>query len=363
MVPDNTNQTGQEHGRNRSIDWLEAITPLAKRLNCLEMDKIAEVCVNEIPRLIGSRRVSLYILDESSDILHLEKNNHPFLINNIVSLNQNPPSPMVAAVRSKELMLVNDMDNHTRPNMVRTQRAFSENYSTKSCIIAPLICHNRVVGVLNLTDKESGEIFSSEDIAVLELFRQLIGASIGNVKLFEKTQRQAKTDGLTGMLNHRTFYENLETELRRTQRYGGRLSIIMTDVDNFKPINDTYGHRAGDAAIKQISRRLGACIRQIDIAARYGGDEFAFVLPNTSLQDAVTVAERMVKAVIDSPIIFEDKELHLSLSVGVGQYGGENCSTAEVTKATDLALYAAKQAGKNTVKVVPLQETAETVHH
>jgi diguanylate cyclase (GGDEF)-like protein len=136
----------------------------------------------------------------------------------------------------------------------------------------------------------------------------------------------------------------------------------MADVDHFKPVNDTFGHRAGDAAIKQISRHLSACIRQIDIAARYGGDEFAFVLPNTALEDAVTVAERMVKAVAETPIIFEDKELRLTLSVGVGQYGGDNCSIADVTKTTDLALYAAKLAGRNTVRIVSKQDIHEPSH-
>ena len=92
----------------KSIQLLEVITPLVKRLNCLDIKRIAEVCINEIPNLIGARLASLYILDDTSDILHLEKNNHPFLINNIVSLNQNPPSPMVAAVRSKELMETQD---------------------------------------------------------------------------------------------------------------------------------------------------------------------------------------------------------------------------------------------------------------
>ncbi len=349
--PVSDSQAQPEHD---SVEWLEKITPLAKRLNCLEMCKIADVCIDEIPKLIGARLASLYILDESSDILHLEKNNHPFLINNVVSLNQNPPSPMVAAVRSKELMLVNDVDTHNRPVIQKFQRAFSDNYHTKSCIIAPLICHSRVIGVLNLTDKGDGERFTQHDIAVLELFRQLIGASIGNVKLFEKTQKQAKTDGLTGMLNHRTFYEQLESELRRSQRYGGKISIIMADVDNFKPVNDNYGHRAGDMAIKQISRRLSACIRQIDIAARYGGDEFAVILPNTSLADAVTVAERMVHMVGETPILWEGHEIALSLSVGVGQFDGASY-IGDVTKATDAALYAAKQAGKNTVRVVEVE--------
>ncbi|MHC5060022.1 MAG: sensor domain-containing diguanylate cyclase [Planctomycetota bacterium] len=329
---------------------LEVITPLVQQLSCLDMKRIADICINEIPKLLSARLASLYILDETSDILHLEKNNHPFLINNIVSLNQNPPSPMVAAVRTKELMLVDDIDSYQKPAINKTQRAFARNYQTKSCVIAPLTCLGRVVGVLNLTDKNDSGSFTEEDIIAMDLFRQLIGSSIGNINLFEKTQRQAKTDGLTGMLNHRTFYEILEAELRRSQRYGGQISIIMADVDNLKPINDNFGHRAGDMAIKQVSKRMSACIRQIDIAARYGGDEFAVVLPNTSLADAVVVAERMVNMISDSPMIWDQQEIVLSISVGVGQYDANICSD-DVTKATDQALYAAKQAGKNTVKV------------
>ena len=329
---------------------LETITPLAKQINCLDVKRIADLCITEIPKLIGARLASLYILDETSDILHLEKNNHPFLINNIVSLNQNPPSPMVAAIRSKELLIVDGDDSQKGPKISHTHRQFAKNYETNSCIIAPLVCHGRVVGVLNLSDKGGGTKFTHDDIAIIELFRQLIGASVGNINLFEKTQKQAKTDGLTGMLNHRTFYENLEVELRRSQRYTAKFSIIMADVDNLKPINDGYGHRAGDMAIKQIARRISACIRQIDIAARYGGDEFAVILPNTSLGDATVVAERMVEMVKNTPMVWEGNRINLSVSVGVGQYD-PGSSPADVTKATDQALYAAKQAGKGQVKI------------
>jgi diguanylate cyclase (GGDEF)-like protein len=333
-----------------SVCRIEKITPLAKQLNSLDLDKIAETCITDIPELIGAKLVSLYILDEMSDILHLEKNNHPFLINNIVSLNQNPPTPMVSAVRSKELVLINDMDAVSTDDDSTILRPFARNYSTKSCIIAPLICHDRVVGVLNMTDKIDGSPFKKADVAVIDLFRQLIGASLGNVGLFEKSQRLAQTDGLTGMYNHRTFYEMLEVELRRSQRYGGQLSIIMADIDNLKPINDIHGHRAGDMAIRQVSRRISACIRQIDVAARYGGDEFAVILPNTSLDDAITVAERIVNMVTDTPMMWEHHELPLSVSVGVGEHSGDT-NPGEVTKATDQAMYAAKQSGKGKVMV------------
>ena len=334
---------------------LESITPLARQLNCLDLSSIADICINDIPNLIGAKLASLYILDELSDILHLEKHNHPFLINNIVSLNQNPPSPMVAAVRSKDLIVVKNMESLEKAGGT-LQRPFSQNYESMSCIIAPLICQSRVVGVLNLTDRIDGKEFKRAEVAVVELFRQLVGASIGNVKMFEKTQKQAQTDGLTGMYNHKTFYETLEAELRRSQRYGGQLSVIMADIDNLKPINDRFGHRAGDLAIRQISKRMLACIRQIDIPARYGGDEFAVILPNTSIEDATVVAERMVKMVSSSPITWDHHKIELSVSVGVGQYGGQ-CCPGDVTKATDQAMYAAKQAGKNKVVVFDQDET------
>jgi len=351
------NHKNSENAANGSVSLLEQVTPLARQINCLDIERIANICIENIPKLVDVRFASLYILDETNKILHLQKHNHPFVINKIVSLNQNPPSPMVMAVRSKDLILAGDIDTHKKPIIKKSQRAFAENYKTKNCVIAPLICQDRVVGVLNLADKIEGDDFSRENIALIELFSQLVGASIGNIKLFEKIQRQATTDGLTGLVNHKTFYEILEKELWRSRRYGGQISLIMIDVDGLKKINDAYGHRAGDRVIREISRKIKECIRQIDTAARYGGDEFAVILPNTSLSDAVVVAERMVDAVANSPITWRREQIKLSISVGLGQYDAD-ANPEDITSRSDQALYSAKQAGKNTVKVFePFQKS------
>ncbi len=158
-----------------SVPLLEHVTPLARQINCLNIERIANACIEKIPNLVGVRFASLYILDDTSNILHLQKCNHPYLINKIVSLNQTPPSPMVMAVKSKELILVGDIDTHEKPVIRRSQRPFADNYKTKNCVIVPLICQDRVVGVLNLADKMESSSFDYEDIALIELLGQLLG--------------------------------------------------------------------------------------------------------------------------------------------------------------------------------------------
>lgn len=329
---------------------LERIAPLAREINCLEMSTIAEVCTEKIASLVSARLASLYILDAGGTILHLQRCSHPYPIDKIVSLNRRPQGPMVLAAASGGMLVIDDISTHAKPRIRPSQRQFADNYLTCNCIVAPLVCHGRVVGVLNLADKQGAECFSSQDAALVELFRQLVGASVENMKLFEKIQHQATTDGMTGLVNHRAFYRLLEKELWRSRRYGGRISLIMIDMDNLKQINDVYGHRAGDRAIRTVAARLAGCVRQIDVAARYGGDEFAVILPNTALEEARVVGERMVASVAASPLVWEDGHVELSISVGVGEYDAQS-SPEEITRGTDSALYLAKHAGKNTVCV------------
>lgn len=346
----NNDQSEAVIGSDTNVSLLEQVGPLALEINCLDIRRIANICVANIPKLVAVKYASLYVLDETNRILHLQAYNHSFLINKIVSLDRKPPSPMVIAVATKQMLFTDDIDSHKTPVITKSQRAFAKNYFTKSCIIAPLVCQNRVIGVLNLADRITKDSFCREDIALVELFRQLVGASIGNIKLFERIQRQAAIDGLTGLINHKTFYECIEKEMWRLRRYGGHIALIMVDIDNLKMINDKFGHRAGDKVIGLVSAKIKDCIRQIDTAARYGGDEFAVILPNTSLADASIVGQRMVSSVANLSITWKKEQIPLSISVGLGEYGSD-FSPEDITSCSDQALYMAKHAGKNTVKV------------
>ena len=132
----------------------------------------------------------------------------------------------------------------------------------------------------------------------------------------------------------------------------------MIDIDNLKKINDEHGHRAGDKVIREIGRRVKECIRLIDTAARYGGDEFAVILTNSSLEGAKVVAQRMVEIVSNTTVTWKKEDIKLSISVGLAEYNGGS-TPEDITSRSDQALYVAKKAGKNNVKVFNTSNTDE----
>jgi diguanylate cyclase (GGDEF)-like protein len=222
-----------------------------------------------------------------------------------------------------------------------------------SFVSVPLKTEQRVMGVLNLTDKITGEVFNEEDLQLAQAFATHAAAALERIALgdqMDKLKKLSITDDLTGLLNRRYLLDRMEEELSRAERYNRQMSVLMVDLDNFKQFNDSVGHPAGDRILENIALTIMNSIRSIDIAARYGGDEFVIVLPETDTGMALHIAERLRSSIAETPLEgVSDKSLPDKLTASIGivccpQHG----STVEgLLKCADEALYRAKDQGRN----------------
>jgi len=332
------------------LETMNTLSRLSQEINCLDLDEIITICVTKIPLLVKARYASLYLHNYENNTLELKRHNHGYRIDDVVRVTEDSKSAMVRALLERRILLIRDFDEYERTYDVSVERPNAGKYSSRSCIIAPMLAGDRVVAVLNLADKRSGAFFDEvNDLPPIEQLSVLVGSAIRNWQLFQEVRLQAKTDTMTGFINHQTFFEELEKEVLRVRRYHGALSILMADVDNFKLINDIYGHQLGDYILTEIARIIKLNVRDTDIPARYGGDEFAVILAQADLARAKLVAERIREMVDAQSFNYEDKKLNLSLSLGVAQYRPGH-SVANFVNAADKALYEAKAHGRNRVE-------------
>lgn len=174
---------------------------------------------------------------------------------------------------------------------------------------------------------------------------QVLNESLHN--LAQRLEEMAVTDELTRLFNRRYFYQELKKEMERSKRYQEHLSLLIIDLDHFKKVNDTYGHSAGDIVLKTVAQKIKSGLRTTDFACRYGGEEFVIVLPKTSVADAMNLAERVRQEISVSTVQIENQqELHVTLSIGVGEYLNGETMELLINRA-DEALYKAKQNGRN----------------
>lgn len=178
------------------------------------------------------------------------------------------------------------------------------------------------------------------------------------VRMMEKLQRLAITDGLTKLHNSRSFYSQLEVEVDRFNRYKHPLALLLLDIDHFKDYNDGFGHLEGDKVLVRISQVIKSCLRKLDSAYRYGGEEFTVILPETSCEEALLVAERIRNVVRSEVFLPEDgKQISITISVGATQYV-ENEELSAFIQRADKAMYLSKQKGRNRVTALEADDEA-----
>jgi len=242
---------------------------------------------------------------------------------------------------------VDDVGTMTRPQSLFWNE--DDAWPNGTLAIVPLHLVNRVIGAIAIAAPESFAI-PPEETHNVALLGAMAATSLEIVWEMEEVSKRARTDALTGLFNRRHFDELLGQMIAQADRFGHSVALIMADVDLFKQVNDTWGHDAGDVVLKSIALTLQEGARAVDICARFGGEEIAILLPQTTLTGAAELADRLRKQVGSKPIMAGGREISVTISCGVACYPDGVLTKEALFAAADRALYEAKSAGRNCVR-------------
>jgi diguanylate cyclase (GGDEF)-like protein len=343
-------RAGDTQGRLRTTTRrLSILTDIVKTANSiLEPRKIIELIMARIQELIPSEAWSILMLDEEKQELTFE-----------LALGEKGKDVAVFRVKVGEGIagwvaqtgqptIVNDTSKD--PRFARRFDA-STQFQTRSVLCAPLISRGRTIGVVQVINKRGGK-FTQADLELLLTLVDPCAIAIENAILFQRTEQLTITDDLTRLFNSRYLNLYIGREIKRCKRHGIPLSVIFLDLDGFKSVNDAHGHLAGSRTLTEVGRILVEAVRESDILARYGGDEFVVVLPETPPSGALVIAERIRKA-IESHVFLRDAglEARISASFGIASYPDHALTPEGLIQKADQAMYRVKERDKNGIEV------------
>jgi diguanylate cyclase (GGDEF)-like protein len=309
----------------------------------LELESILQSAVEEVGRALKARRAALVLWQEGTS-----KPEGMSVYEREAAL----PSSSGAVGYSRRDRRQCQERGQTGPLSARddsVRDGQGQNLQTPGPLEIPITYRNSVIGVLVVEDDTPGRDWEDEEELMVRTVSDQLAVAISHVRLFRHVQTQAMTDSLTGLYNHRYFQERLERELRLADRNDDKVSLILLDLDHLKRINDTLGHRAGDAALCHVARLMQTTVRSVDVCARYGGEEFVVILPQCDREGAIMVAERLRESIASTPA---KKIGQVTASLGVATYPSSARSNEELIEMADRAMYLAKAAGRNRVRTL-----------
>ncbi len=246
-------------------------------------------------------------------------------------------------LKSKKPTVIN---NTTNKRFFTNPLAINE--GIKSMVCVPLVFNEDTIGIFYVDDFTPRD-FDHGELRLLYILSTFAAMSIDHARLHEKTKKLAVTDGLTGLYNHRHFQDELAREFIRSERYNEGFSLMMLDIDDFKKLNDDYGHPFGDKVLQKLSEVLRGSIRDSDTAARYGGEEFTVILPKVGSSQTVTMAKRIMRELKSKSAQLVKGKRRFTVSIGIASFPADANDRVELIQKADKALYMAKKAGKNRI--------------
>jgi len=338
---------GELEYRSRFADSLHHFL---ERISAADPEKTYLSILSNSKELLHADRASLLVFDEAANELVVKA-----AVGLPTELSAVSPVRMGEGVSGKVL-------EAGRPLMVTDIEAFGLKpapadrlYKTKSFISYPITIGGRRIGVLNVTDKSGGGVYDEVDLSLLEIIAPQVALALERAEWQERAtefQLISITDPLTGLPNRRYLEERLTEELNRSKRYEYSMSFLMIDIDDFKAYNDNNGHQAGDLALQITAHCLKAALRSADVASRYGGEEFCILLPQTAINEAAVIADRIRQRIATTHFPHGQSQplQRVSVSIGVSTFSSV-VNTAETIIATaDRALYRAKRLGKDRIE-------------
>ncbi|MFP6583280.1 MAG: sensor domain-containing diguanylate cyclase [Candidatus Hydrogenedentota bacterium] len=346
------------HIENQQHDAVTLKNDFALVLNILKhlsvkrsTHEILYVFTEQIASTIYADRCSVVRIWENDDEAHVLASHEDASVDDmVISLSKYPEISAVLETSTK--VVINDVKTDPRTAAVSEQL---EKMGITSILVVPIVLFNENVGSFLLRTYRMGGTFSQREVDFCSIVCEAAANAIERADLFEAVQksnrsleRLATTDALTKLHNRRFFISRLEDEIARSVRYAVPMCCLLVDVDDFKSINDTYGHLVGDQVLKDVAARMLKTIRTNDVVARYGGEEFIILLPQTELNGAVIQSERLLKIVSAAPYSGLPEDVGITVSVGIAIHDTTDpITTDDLVKQADVALYRAKDAGKN----------------
>ncbi len=312
----------------------------------IDKDTLYDLVLSKSSDLIGAERASLMIFDRTSKVFRIKASKG---LDKSIAKSVRIKTGQGISGRTAEKgvpFMIKDIEKELP--WVRSERP----YRTRSFISAPLKLYDRVIGVINLADKRDSNVFIPRDLFILLSIAHYATIALERgayYNMSEKLKTISMTDALTGLYNRRFFKNRLFEEAERVRRLRDRFTAFIIDVDDFKGFNDRWGHIAGDNALKFIAMAIKDAVRTVDVVVRYGGEEFAVILPHTSKNDSSIIAER-IRADVEKLVLPPDVTgPSPTISIGIAEFPGDARNTDDLIYRADAAMYQAKRGGKNQV--------------